>query len=43
MSEVESENWEHILLNEAEQLLAKIASWGPAEDWADWLDLTGGA
>ncbi|BBX95840.1 antitoxin [Mycobacterium lacus] len=25
-------------LTDAEQALAQIADWGPAEDWADWAD-----
>lgn len=40
-SEVDAENWERMPLTEAEQSLAQIADWGPAEDWADWGDATG--
>lgn len=40
-SEVDAKNWERMPLTEAEQSLAQIADWGPAEDWADWGDATG--
>jgi Ribbon-helix-helix protein, copG family len=40
-SEVDAKNWERLPLTEAEQSLAQVADWGPAEDWADWGDATG--
>jgi len=40
-SEVDVANWERMPLTDAEQSLARIADWGPAEDWADWADATG--
>lgn len=40
-SEVDAKNWESMPPTEAEQSLAQIADWGPAEDWADWGDATG--
>lgn len=40
-SEVDAKNWERMPLTDAEQSLAQIADWGPAEDWADWGDATG--
>jgi hypothetical protein len=39
-SEVDAKNWECMPLTDAEQALAQIADWGPAEDWADWGDAT---
>lgn len=40
-SEVDVATWERMPLSDAEQSLAKVADWGPAEDWADWGDATG--
>lgn len=40
-SEVDVTNWERMPLTEAEQSLAQVADWGPAEDWADWADAAG--
>jgi Ribbon-helix-helix protein, copG family len=40
-SETDAKNWERMPLTEAEQSLAQVADWGPAEDWADWGDATG--
>lgn len=40
-SEVDAKNWKRMPLTEAEQSLAQVADWGPAEDWADWGDATG--
>ncbi|MCW3045504.1 MAG: hypothetical protein JWL57_3662 [Actinobacteria bacterium] len=37
-SEVESEIWERLPLDQGELSLAAIADWGPAEDWSDWSD-----
>jgi hypothetical protein len=38
MSGVDSENWELMSSAKTEQSLAKVADWGPAEDWTDWHD-----
>jgi len=35
-SEVDAQAWERVPPTDAEQSLAQIADWGPAEDWADW-------
>jgi antitoxin MazE2 len=40
-SEQEVEAWAQAPLTTAEQSLAEIADWGPAEDWADWGDAEG--
>jgi Ribbon-helix-helix protein, copG family len=40
-SEQEAEAWDHISAGDLEQSLAKIADWGPAEDWSDWADAAG--
>jgi predicted transcriptional regulator len=40
-SEVESEIWERLPLDQGELSLAAIADWGPAEDWSDWSDAEG--
>lgn len=40
-SEVDALNWERTPPTDAEQSVAQIADWGPAEDWADWGDATG--
>jgi predicted transcriptional regulator len=40
-SEVESEIWERVPLDQGELSLAAIADWGPAEDWSDWSDAEG--
>jgi predicted transcriptional regulator len=37
-SERESEIWVNQPLDEGELALARIADWGPAEDWSDWAD-----
>jgi len=37
-SERDAEVWDRMPLDDAEQSLARIADWGPAEDWADWAD-----
>lgn len=37
-SGVDSDNWELGSSAEAEQSLAQVADWGPAEDWDDWDD-----
>ncbi|HEX5851556.1 MAG TPA: ribbon-helix-helix domain-containing protein [Solirubrobacteraceae bacterium] len=33
--------WERTPATDAEQALAEIADWGPAEDWAEWNDAAG--
>jgi len=35
-SEIDSANWEQNPPTDAEQSLAQVADWGPAEDWEDW-------
>lgn len=40
-SEVDATTWERVPLSDAEQSLAQIADWGPAEDWSEWGDATG--
>ena len=40
-SEVESEIWERLPLDQGELSLTAIADWGPAEDWSDWSDAEG--
>jgi hypothetical protein len=35
-SEVDARAWERVPPTDAEQSLAQIAEWCPAEDWADW-------
>ena len=37
-SQDEGSKWEQSPATDAELLLAEIADWGPAEDWADWAD-----
>lgn len=39
-SETDVAHWEATPLDEGEKALAKIADWGPAEDWSDWADAT---
>ena len=40
-AENEIEAWSDTPLTGAEKALAKIADWGPAEDWSDWADAEG--
>ncbi len=42
-SEADAETWEQVPLDRAERSLAEVASWGPAEDWSDWLHETDAA
>jgi hypothetical protein len=37
-SENDAARWEATPLTDAENALAEIADWGPAEDWSDWAD-----
>jgi hypothetical protein len=37
-SELDAAKWEELSATDAEEALAAIADWGPAEDWADWAD-----
>ena len=30
--------WTSSPLTDAESALSQVADWGPAEDWADWMD-----
>lgn len=39
--ERDAEVWARTPLTDAEQSLAEIADWGPAEDWAEWSDAAG--
>lgn len=39
-AEIDIEAWQTNPLTEDETTLAKIADWGPAEDWSDWADAT---
>lgn len=36
--EDDAETWEELPATAAEQSLAAVADWGPAEEWADWDD-----
>ena len=36
--ENDAEAWVEAPLDDAELSLAAIADWGPAEEWADWVD-----
>lgn len=40
-TEGDVEAWLRRPLTGDETSLAEISDWGPAEDWADWLDATG--
>ncbi len=42
-SEADAASWEQVPLDTAERSLAEVASWGPAEDWGDWLPDTDAA
>jgi predicted transcriptional regulator len=37
-SELDADRWEDSPPSDAERGLEKIADWGPAEDWSDWID-----
>ncbi len=37
-SEDDARTWVEQPLEQVEGSLAKIADWGPAEDWSDWAD-----
>jgi hypothetical protein len=37
-AERDAERWVAQPLDDAEQSVAEIADWGPAEDWSDWAD-----
>lgn len=39
-SEEDMDTWERMPPTGAEQALAEVADWGPAEDWSDWSDAT---
>ncbi len=34
----DADQWERAPLSDGGRSLAGIADWGPAEDWADWVD-----
>jgi hypothetical protein len=40
-SEMDAASWERMPPTDDEQSLARIADWGPAEDWEDWGNATG--
>ncbi len=40
-SENDVTTWNERPLDDGERSLAKVADWGPAEDWSDWADATG--
>ncbi len=40
-AETEVAAWDRTPLDEGEQAIARIADWGPAEDWSDWADAAG--
>ena len=40
-SERDADAWEEQPLSDAEAAIAKVADWGPAEDWSDWSDAAG--
>ncbi len=40
-SENDAATWAERPLDDGERALAAIADWGPAEDWADWVDAAG--
>ena len=40
-SEGDAATWEQVPPSRAEQALAEVADWGPAEDWSDWADAAG--
>ena len=37
-SEIDATTWKRHPLTNAEQALAGVADWGPAEDWSDWAE-----
>lgn len=37
-SERDAETWSDQPLTDDESTIGQIAEWGPAEDWADWVD-----
>jgi predicted transcriptional regulator len=39
-AEAEVQAWSRHPLTAAEESLADVADWGPAEDWSDWDDAT---
>ena len=39
-AEVDIQAWQKTPLTADETALAKIADWGPAEDWSDWANAT---
>lgn len=39
-AEVDIEAWQTTPLTDDETAFAKIADWGPAEDWSDWANAT---
>jgi predicted transcriptional regulator len=39
-SENDAQTWAEQPLDDGEKSLSRIADWGPAEDWSDWVDAT---
>ena len=39
-SEVDAQTWQNMPLTADEASLSAIEDWGPAEDWADWADVS---
>jgi hypothetical protein len=37
-SQREGDHYDQLPLTESELSLGEIADWGPAEDWADWVE-----
>ena len=37
-AEIDTEAWTIDPLSEDEKAFARVADWGPAEDWSDWAD-----
>ena len=40
-SERDADTWVERPLDDGERSLARIADWGPSEDWSDWADAAG--
>lgn len=40
-AEADATSWHASPASEAELSLGGVSEWGPAEDWADWVDATG--
>jgi hypothetical protein len=40
-SEDDAKTWIEQPLDDGERAFESVASWGPAEDWSDWVDAAG--